>query len=249
MILASNNAHKLEEFRAIFADMGIEIIPQSVAGCHFEVDETGETFEENAYLKAITVTRATGQAAIADDPGLEVDALAGHDGGVDVVVPQHLLRLVADQRERIRLQPSAGQDDRPALDAVELHDELDRVGDDGQVLLFLQLFCQIQRRRAVVEHQVVAVLDEAAGQRGDLGFGLHVGLVADGVGQIRLRAVAEDRAAVGLGRVALFFQLVQVAADRLLRDVIILGKIADEHTLLGAELVQNFIFPLDSQHV
>ena len=110
-------------------------------------------------------------------------------------------------------------------------------------------FCQIQRRRAVVEHQVVAVLDEAAGQRGDLVFGLHVGLVADGVGQIRLRAVAEDRAAVGLGRVALFFQLVQVAADRLLRDVIILGKIADEHTLLGAELVQNFIFPLDSQHV
>lgn len=51
MILASNNAHKLEEFRAIFADMGIEIIPQSAAGCHFEVDETGETFEENAYLR------------------------------------------------------------------------------------------------------------------------------------------------------------------------------------------------------
>ena len=47
-------------------------------------------------------------------PGLEVDALAGHDGGVDVVAPQHLLRLVADQRERIRLQPPAGQDDRPA---------------------------------------------------------------------------------------------------------------------------------------
>ena len=45
MILASNNAHKLEEFRAIFADMGIEIIPQSADGCHFEVDETGETFE------------------------------------------------------------------------------------------------------------------------------------------------------------------------------------------------------------
>ena len=69
MILASNNAHKLEEFRAIFADMGIEIIPQSAAGCHFEVDETGETFEENAYLKAIAVTRATGQPAVADDSG------------------------------------------------------------------------------------------------------------------------------------------------------------------------------------
>ena len=80
MILASNNAHKLEEFRAIFADMGIEIIPQSVAGCHFEVDETGETFEENAYLKAIAVTRATGQPAVADDSGLMVDALGGAPG-------------------------------------------------------------------------------------------------------------------------------------------------------------------------
>lgn len=80
MILASNNAHKLEEFRAIFADMGIEIIPQSAAGCLFEVDETGETFEENAYLKAIAVTRATGQPAVADDSGLMVDALGGAPG-------------------------------------------------------------------------------------------------------------------------------------------------------------------------
>ena len=80
MILASNNAHKLEEFRAIFADMGIEIIPQSAAGCHFEVDETGETFEENAYLKAIAVTRATGRPAVADDSGLMVDALGGAPG-------------------------------------------------------------------------------------------------------------------------------------------------------------------------
>mgnify|MGYP000183592809 CR=1 FL=1 len=78
MILASNNAHKLDEFRAIFADMGIEIIPQSAAGCDFEVDETGETFEENAYLKAIAVTRATGQAAIADDSGLEDGAPGVH---------------------------------------------------------------------------------------------------------------------------------------------------------------------------
>ena len=53
---------------------------QSAAGCDFEVDETGETFEENAYLKAIAVTRATGQAAIADDSGLEVDALDGAPG-------------------------------------------------------------------------------------------------------------------------------------------------------------------------
>ena len=77
MILASNNAHKMVEMRAILADLGVELISQSEAGCNFEVDETGETFEENAYLKAAAVTKATGKPAIADDSGLEVDALGG----------------------------------------------------------------------------------------------------------------------------------------------------------------------------
>ena len=73
LILASNNAHKLREFREILSPLGIEIIPQSEAGCHFEVDETGTTFEENAYLKAEAVTAATGLPAVADDSGLVVD--------------------------------------------------------------------------------------------------------------------------------------------------------------------------------
>ena len=80
MILASNNAHKVFEVQAILADLGEKIIPQREAGCDFEVEETGTTFEENAYLKAIAVTRATGQPAIADDSGLEVDALGGEPG-------------------------------------------------------------------------------------------------------------------------------------------------------------------------
>lgn len=80
LILASNNAHKLREFREILNPLGIEIIPQSEAGCHFEVDETGTTFEENAYLKAAAVTAATGLPAVADDSGLVVDALNGEPG-------------------------------------------------------------------------------------------------------------------------------------------------------------------------
>ena len=80
LILASNNAKKLKELRAILADTGVEVIPQREAGCDFEVEETGETFEENAYLKASAVTKATGEAAIADDSGLCVDALGGAPG-------------------------------------------------------------------------------------------------------------------------------------------------------------------------
>lgn len=80
LILASNNRKKLVELQSILADTGIEVLSQREAGCDFEVDENGETFEENAYLKAIAVTQATGEAAIADDSGLCVDALDGEPG-------------------------------------------------------------------------------------------------------------------------------------------------------------------------
>ena len=80
LILASNNAHKVREFNEILSPLGIELVPQSQAGCNFEVDETGTTFEENAYLKAAAVTAVTGLPAVADDSGLAVDALNGAPG-------------------------------------------------------------------------------------------------------------------------------------------------------------------------
>ena len=52
LILASNNAKKLKELKAILSDMDVDILSQREAGCNFEVDETGTTFAENAYLKA-----------------------------------------------------------------------------------------------------------------------------------------------------------------------------------------------------
>lgn len=80
MILASNNAHKLDEFRAIFADMGIEIIPQSAAGCDFEVDETGRDLRGKRLSEGHRRDPRDGAAAIGDDSGLEVDALDGAPG-------------------------------------------------------------------------------------------------------------------------------------------------------------------------
>ena len=78
MILASNNRDKLREFREILKDT--KLVPQSEVMGDFEADETGETFEENAFLKADAVLRATGLPAVADDSGLEVDALGGEPG-------------------------------------------------------------------------------------------------------------------------------------------------------------------------
>lgn len=80
IILASNNKNKMREFRELLAGTDAEPLSQRDAGCDFEVDETGTTFEENAFLKADAVMKATGCIAVADDSGLVVDALNGEPG-------------------------------------------------------------------------------------------------------------------------------------------------------------------------
>ncbi len=80
LVLASDNAHKLTEFRELFAGMDVELISKAESGFAEEVEENGSTFEENSYIKAEAVMRATGLPAVADDSGLCVDALGGDPG-------------------------------------------------------------------------------------------------------------------------------------------------------------------------
>ncbi|MCL2827401.1 MAG: RdgB/HAM1 family non-canonical purine NTP pyrophosphatase [Oscillospiraceae bacterium] len=80
LILASNNEKKLKELREILTGMGHTVRSQREAGLDFVVEETGRTFLENARLKARAVVDITGQAAIADDSGLMVEALDGAPG-------------------------------------------------------------------------------------------------------------------------------------------------------------------------
>ena len=80
VILASQNAHKLAEIRAIVEKYGIELVLQSELDLHIDVDETGSSFEENSELKARSVMEATGLPALADDSGLCVDVLGGEPG-------------------------------------------------------------------------------------------------------------------------------------------------------------------------
>ncbi len=79
-VLASKNPHKLEEMSAILGKYAVSLKLQSELHVDIDVEETGKTFEENAFLKATAVMEATGLPAIADDSGLEVDALGGAPG-------------------------------------------------------------------------------------------------------------------------------------------------------------------------
>lgn len=80
LVAATNNKGKLAELRDILSKLGLEVVSLQEIGFVGEVEECGKTFEENALLKAEAVMNATGLATVADDSGLEVDALGGAPG-------------------------------------------------------------------------------------------------------------------------------------------------------------------------
>ena len=98
LVIATGNAGKLGEYRQLLADTGFELVPFDS-----EVEETGETYAENARLKAETGCAATGLPSLGDDSGVEVDVLGGFPG-------IRSARLGPTQKERtaILLQKLAG---------------------------------------------------------------------------------------------------------------------------------------------
>ncbi len=79
-IIATNNKKKLCELSEILSQLGISAVSLAEAGIESDVEETGTTFEENSRLKAVAAMEKSGLPAIADDSGLEVDALGGEPG-------------------------------------------------------------------------------------------------------------------------------------------------------------------------
>ena len=80
LLLASQNLGKLREMQFILQDLPIQIISPAELGIQLDVEETGETYAENAALKAKAFAKASGLIALGDDSGLEVDALGGAPG-------------------------------------------------------------------------------------------------------------------------------------------------------------------------
>lgn len=79
LVVASGNANKLREFGALLGSR-FALVSMREAGVTGDIEESGATFEENALIKARAVAALTGEATIADDSGLEVDALGGEPG-------------------------------------------------------------------------------------------------------------------------------------------------------------------------
>lgn len=111
-VLASKNPHKLVEMQDILDQLGVEVVLESDVGVDIDVEETGETFEENSLLKAKAVMEATGLPAIADDSGLCVDALNGAPGVYSARYGGE--GLLDRRRYELVLEALTGQTDRRA---------------------------------------------------------------------------------------------------------------------------------------
>lgn len=80
VLIATNNLGKKKDFETLFNPLGISVLTLNDLDTPIDVEETGTTFEENAILKAETVAKLLGKTVIADDSGLEIDALDGAPG-------------------------------------------------------------------------------------------------------------------------------------------------------------------------
>jgi XTP/dITP diphosphohydrolase len=99
LLIATTNRHKLEEFRAMFKDLPYQLLSLDDVQPGMDVEETGTTFRENAELKALTYARVLGLLALADDSGLEIDALGGAPG----VYSARFLGVETPYEERFRV--------------------------------------------------------------------------------------------------------------------------------------------------
>ena len=133
IVLASNNPGKVREINQMLAGLHLTVVPQSDFEVT-EVEETGLTFVENALLKARNAARCTGLPAIADDSGLEVDALHGAPGiysaryaGPSAGDKANLLKLLADIKNVLDEKPARALPVRARLPAPRARSDADHL--------------------------------------------------------------------------------------------------------------------------
>jgi XTP/dITP diphosphohydrolase len=173
LVLATANPDKAVEIAALLDGSGFEVVPRPADAP--EVEETGDTLEGNARLKALAIVAATGEGAVADDTGLEVDALGGRPG--------------------VWAARYAGEGATYADNVAKLLAELEGVDDRRARFRTVALACFPDGRQVVGEGGVDGHI--ARKPRGTAGFGYDPVFVPDGGdGRTFAEMTAAEKAAV-----------------------------------------------------
>lgn len=176
LLLATNNEHKIEELRALFYECGWRLVTPRERGLTLDPAETGTTYAENARQKAVAFAEASGLWALADDSGLEVDAL---DGGPGI----HSARYAGAET------PHA-EKIRALLTAIE------RSGDARRSARFRAVFVLVAPDGREWESEGVWEGTIAATPRGDEGFGYDPVFIGVADGRTAAELSAEEKNAL-----------------------------------------------------
>lgn len=170
IVAATGNEHKLKEMREILKDY--KVISAKEAGFSDDVEETGKTFLENAFLKARAVVGKTGRAALADDSGLAVEALGGAPG----IYSARYSGGGSAENRKLLLKNMRGKTDRRAcfVCAVAL------VFPDGRE------FCAVGRTYGTITQE----------ERGENGFGYDSLFLSDDLNKTFAEASDEEKNSV-----------------------------------------------------
>jgi XTP/dITP diphosphohydrolase len=165
LIIATGNLHKVEEFEQLLAGSPFTVQSTEICGGMPEVDETGTTFAENAYLKAKALHRLApeGASVLADDSGLEVDALDGEPG----VYSARYAGADASDRDNI----------------AKLLKALEGVSVEARTARFKCALCFIDHKGSVVYYEGSCEGHIAALVSGESGFGYDPIFIPDGYQQ------------------------------------------------------------------
>lgn len=196
LLVATRNAGKLSEIRAALPDVGLHSLAEFPAAP--EVEETGDTYRENARLKAWSALRATGIPAVGDDTGLEVDALDGRPGlhSATFAGPQRDFALncrrllealaeVPDERRsaRFRCLLAVAEPAPPAPRIFDLMPEQEA----GIIHTGAENLIQVTFFEGVVEGRI------AREPRGAEGFGYDPLFVVEGLGRTMAELTLEEK--------------------------------------------------------
>ena len=171
--MATNNAHKVVELSRILKPLGIDVVSAKEAGIVLdEVEETGTTFSENAFLKANAAFKKTGIASVADDSGLSVDVLNGRPG--------------------VYSARYAGENATDADRYNKLLDEMKDIPNEKRSAHFTCAICCILPDGQKIEVEGVCNGKIAFEPQGDGGFGYDPVFICNGKSYAQLTAEEKD---------------------------------------------------------
>ena len=159
ILLATRNPGKIREIRQVLADLLVEVLTLDDQGHIPEPVENGNTFADNAAAKAMYYARATGRWCLADDSGLEVDALGGRPG-------IHSARYAADQ-----CPTNAHRNTIDLANNAKLLKELKRIADSGRTARFVCELALADGQKVLIEAHGVLEGHIARVPAGSNGFG------------------------------------------------------------------------------